>query len=120
MSLEVQVEPKTDFLLVKANGTFDPGSAKLFIPEIFSSCGQHKLTNIFIGYSEVQGSSMMVDRYNWADSFRKLYSLYVNLGLQPLGVAFVGDNNLVSESFPIREQITAPYSLELKKNHRHQ
>lgn len=106
MPLDVQLKPKGNYLLVKAHGTFDRSSAKLYIPAIFSSCREHKLSNILIDFTEVQGSSMMVDRYDWADSFRKLHSLRV---------AFVGNHNFVSESFPIREKITAPYSLDLKE-----
>jgi hypothetical protein len=115
MPLDVKIEPKENYLLVKANGTFDNSSARACLPEIFALCSQHGLSNVLMDFTEVRGSSMMVDRYAWADSISKLHSLYIKAGGQPLRLAFIGTNDSVSESYPIREKVAVLYSLDLKE-----
>jgi hypothetical protein len=115
MPLAAKIEPKENYLLVKANGTFDHYSAKSYFPDIFTYCLNHELSKVLIDYTEVQGSSLMVDRYYWTDTISKLHSLYVKAGGRPLRLAFVGTDDFVSESYPIREKVAVLYSLDLKE-----
>jgi hypothetical protein len=95
MGLDLQVEPKADYLLITVSGTFDLQSAKNAAERSLALCESHRKSKALVDCRNVTGAVSTIERYHYAAFLAELHARYTVAYGEPLRVAYVGNEPLI-------------------------
>ncbi len=100
MELDIEIEPRENYLFVCVKGSYELEKAKELLRDAIEAAAKHGLNNMLVDYREIEGdptTTMM--RYEYATfAAELLMEMYIKRGLPVLRLAYVGRAPFFDES----------------------
>ena len=92
MSLSVEIEPKSEYLLVNVTGQYDLDEAVERFAEVVFACRKHDLNKVLVDYRTLEGETAKVQEIIYALRGGEFYRQHLEAGGVPLKMAYVSND----------------------------
>ena len=112
MSLNIDIEPKREYLKVSVTGEYIPYKALEGFAYVLVACSKNKLCKVLVDFRDVKGSVTMTDKQEFLLSLSKQHSQFKEVCDTSLEIAFVGPPSMILEGFS--DKVSSRLSFKIK------